>query len=270
MATVTYEAGLARVKLVTNVLGAGKTGFQVSRFDVGTGRSTLVRGGRNVLTTVGSAVTLFDYEFPAGGTVQYFAAEVAGTAVGSPASMAAAAAYDPDAVWIKHTTRPYLNRVMQVVDYEPVTQEMRPGLIAVLRRPVPVGRGDVRAGRSYSLTVRTATVAELAELDTLVGVGGVLFVHLPAGTPGLPRVPYVVVTGSAEARAGARRGDVRRTVLSVAEAAAPAPDLIGSAITYAGLPGEWATYAALAADPAAPTYAALAALALAPSEVLIP
>lgn len=270
MASVTAEASLARVKLTTSALGSGKTGFQITRYDASTGRTTLVRGGRNIPAAVGAAKTIFDYEYPAGPLVQYFAAEVTGSAVGTPAAMAAAAVLPLTGTWIKHPTRPYLNRAVQIVGYEPARHDLRPGLVPVLGRTVPVGRGDVRGGRSYTLTVRTTTRVELAALDALLAAGGALFVHLPADTPALPRIPYVVATEAAEAPAGRARGDVRRTMLTLAEAAAPGPDIVGSAIVYASLPPEWATYAALAADPAVPTYAALAALALAPSEVLIP
>lgn len=268
MASVTYEASAGRVRLVTDALSAGKTGWQITRHDSATGRTTLVRGGRNIARPVGSTAQLFDYEWPADSTVRYYAAEVAGATVGTPAAMAAAATYALDSVWLRHPTRPYLSRRVHVVDYEPPAYALRPGLVALRGRQLPVARGDVAEGRSWRMTVRTATVDDRDRLDRLLRAGGVLFVHVPAGTPGLPRIPYNALTEAQQNRAGRTLGEVRRTVLTLSEAAAPSPDFAGSDVTYAAAEAAFPTYAAAFA--AAPTYADAEALQLQPGEVLIP
>jgi hypothetical protein len=265
--TAVYDAANARVQLNYSGFQGGTTSLQVVRRVSSTGRNTLVRGARSIpiVTPASDTVQLFDYEFPVGEFVDYYYYQFPDTTAYLTGS---SLQNDVDAVWVKSVLRSYLNTTVQVVGYEPFTHQMRSAVFTPVRRNLPVGAGDVRAGRTFGLTLRTTDLDGRQALDDLLTVGGVYFLQYPSDNLSLPDPGYVMVTGAKEAHGpGSGSQPTRYWDLSLIEVAAPTADLASASITWTAATEIYTDWNDLVSDNA--TWNDLVAKVAAPSEIVV-
>lgn len=264
--TVTEEHDLARIKLVLSGFEALTTGVQVIRKNTVTGVSALVRGARNIAiaTPASDVVTLYDYEYPAGDAITYSYFQFPDT---TEYSFGSAATYDVDDVWIKHVTRPYLSMPVEVVGYQPVTHLLRATAYQAVRSVLPIGAGDVRAGRTFGLSLRSTDDDARKAFDDLLKVGGVWYLHIPATNVVLPTATYCMAVDASENPVGRVHSGRRTFDVGLTEVQAPDADIAGSGITWTDVVATYADWTALNA--AVASWDALLSVVADPAEVVV-
>jgi hypothetical protein len=261
-----WQADQARVQLTLSGFQAGTTGLQVVRIPEATGVASLVRGARAItVADVDDTIVLFDYEFPAGQAVQYGYFQLPDTTrydIGTEAQ-----AFDVARPWLKHVTRPFLNRPVRLdAKVTPYTHNLRAVVTATQRSALPLGGGDVRGGRAFGITVKTDTVVDGRAIDDLIKVGGIVFWQPPSGWA-LPEPGYVEITAAAEHARGAVNSGWRAFDLTLSEVAPPSADVAASAITWNDVVAAYATWDDLVA--AVPTWNDLLEQVAQPTEVVV-
>jgi hypothetical protein len=144
-----------------------------------------------------------------------------------------------DRIWIKSTTRPFMNMTPLVIDWDEGAREARGGGSAVAGRTLPLAQVELSSGRSVPLEVWVSGAADRAALDFLIASGDVLFVQVPAGCP----VPtgYFRIDSSQWSRFR-RHGESRRIALPLTEYAAPGPDVAAALSTWDSLIASYGTW----------------------------
>lgn len=178
-----------------------------------------------------------------------------------------AVAPDVDTVWLKHPLRPYLNTPVSVRGYTPWDYQLRTELLAPVRSSVPIGRADVRAGRTFTVELDGITQPDRERLRDFLEVGGVWYWQPPGEEVRLPEGAYVLATDAGERRSGAVHSARRVFELTLAEVAPPAADSAASAITWQGVTDTWATWADLLA--ARSSWSELLSTVAVPVEVVV-
>jgi hypothetical protein len=172
-------------------------------------------------------------------------------------------------VWLKSIARPFLNRVVSVVQRgDPaVVRKSRAGIFDIVGRSFPIAVNDVRSGRNWTMYVRTFSSADTTDLDLLFASGDVLFIHVPAVCAAAIPGGYVSV------------GDVTRSwhplrpaqqlwTLPVTEVAPPGPDVVGATITWQGVLNTYGSWQDLIS--ANGSWADVLANIGSPSDVIVP
>lgn len=261
--TLSYEATLARVKVSATV--DPTVAYASVERTVDDIRWTTVRGGA-ALTPAAGAVAVDDYEFPPGVAATYRVRGYSPVDVLLSTETAVITAVI-ERVWLKSVARPYLNTEVVVFDYSEVSRKSRATVFQVEGRTLPVVVSSVRSSRAWDLRVRTQDPAAARALDLLLAGGDILYVQVPAGwdVPG----GYVSVGDVAHKRVSRLRDDLRELwTLPMLEAAAPGPDVVGYAATWAGLLADFGSWTAVAA--AFPTWADVMEYVADPETVIVP
>lgn len=171
-----------------------------------------------------------------------------------------------NAVWLKNTQRPYLNRTVVVTDWSDIERPARSGVFDIVGRSYPVAVTELRGGRRYTLTVTTPTLDLATELDGILSAGEPVFLHTPPGCP-FPGGYYIIGDTSVR-RSAARRSERRYFDLPLVEVAAPDGTLVGSTITWQGVVNAFATWSDVIA--AEPTWSDLLDRIGTPADVVVP
>ena len=142
-------------------------------------------------------------------------------------------------VWLKSIRHPMLNRAVNIGDVEGGGRGARAGVHPVQGRSAPIVVSDVRASQQFTITLRTATLEEARDLDLVIASGNSFFIHVPAGS----QVPggYVTIGDTGLDRFGPV-STRRRWPLPCTVAAAPAPGVVGTTLTWGtvqALYGSW-------------------------------
>lgn len=233
--TVTYDDVAGRVVLsVTGAAGATTAHFQRST-DLVTW--TDVRGGQASPVASGLA-HLFDYEYAAGVTNNYRVIFDAGSTVRATVTPV------QTQVWLKNPVRPFLNRVVSIVDFGDITRNSRSGVFDVIGRTNQVAVTDLMSGRSTTVTIRTTTAGEANAVDEMLAVGEVLFLQ-PVYQSALPTM--YAVPGSIDRSRVAQSSAVRRFALPLTEVAIPDLTLAAVQSTWQTVINTYATWADLIA-----------------------
>jgi hypothetical protein len=171
------------------------------------------------------------------------------------------------AVWLKSISRPFLNRAVraQVARNFTVARDSRTGVFDIVGRSYPIAVAELRRSREWTLYVETRTVTEADDLELMLSLGDVLFVHVP-GYCDLPGGYYVAGDVSYTWING--RPDRRRFTLPLTEVAPPGPDVTGTIGTWATVMATYATWADVMA--AHPDWADLLTLSGTPADVVVP
>lgn len=147
--------------------------------------------------------------------------------------------------WLKNPRRPSLNTPVTVTDVGDISRKARSGTFDVIGRTMPVVVSDVMSSRSLQITVVAADLAAAADLETRLAAGDPVFLQAPGVNLAVPTM-YATV-GGLTASKYSQRGVHRFYALDLTEVAAPASTVYGGTITYADLPGLYATYDAMTA-----------------------
>lgn len=143
-----------------------------------------------------------------------------------------------DRVWLKSIAYPFLNRAFDAGNVEVITREFRGTIHSVQSRSLPVAVTDLRGGRSWTITLVTRTLEDARDMDLVLAANTVMFLQPPREVSGecgpkVKAVPggYVAVmqTGQARTMPG---GKAYIWTLACQEVAAPAPDVVGTTMTW--------------------------------------
>lgn len=259
--TLTYDAALARVRIaVTDAFTADHIVIQRQSNGV---TWTTVRGASALEA---SSASVDDYEFSPNVINTYRARSysAADSLLGTESNTITATI---DRVWLKSVARPFLNTEITVQDFSPISRRSQSGLFTVPGRSFPIRVGDVSSSRSWTLTALTRTQAEARSLEYLAAAGDVVNVQVPPAydIPG----GYVDLGDMTITRFSRALSDERRLIsLPLTEIAAPSPDIIGYASTWAGILADFGTWADVLA--AFPTWADVLEYVADPSVVIVP
>lgn len=254
--SATLDPILSRVRLAGTALDEGTTAlFERSKNNL---YWTTVRGGSAVSISGSDTADLDDYEFVPN-AVNYYRV-TAGSDV-----FTTTITPSQSGVWFKSITRPFLNRAVEVVDYNDISRPARNGVFEVIGRSYPVAVTDVRSSRRWTYEVKTETVVDADALELVFASGDPLYVQ----TDGVHDIPggYVVVEDMTRSRFG-HRSTRRHFTLPVIEVAPPASDVVGATSTWETLVAEFGTWADVLA--AFGTWADVAEYVADPSVVIVP
>lgn len=261
--TLTYDAGLSRVRIVGDVHASSQYGV-VERSTNGT-QWAVVRGAAE-LTPAASQVQADDYEFAPGVVNTY---RVRGFSAVDIQLSSETNTITPviDRLWLKSVARPYLNRAVVTREYSPPTRRSRAGRFDISGRTMPVVVSEVMSGREWTYQILTYSLAEAHALDLLLASGDILYAQVPPGfdIPG----GYIGVGDTPRDRISRPLSDDRRQFsIPVFECAAPGPDVVGYTATWEGLLAEYGTWTAVLS--AFATWADVLEYVSDPETVLVP
>jgi hypothetical protein len=262
--TLSYDPGLSRIQLA--LTGAGGTAVTAlfDRSADGGVTYTTIRGA-SAVAIAGTNANANDYEFPVGRVITYrVRTYTAGGALVD--TFTATTSQNLDQAWLKVPAAPYLNQPVTVVDRSEVTRRSRSALFDVVGRSFPVMVGDVASSVSYTLELLTEDVAARISLDYLFASGEVVFLHLPVLVEDLIGGYFAVGDVSNEPPLRLSKRRVWRVPLT--QVAAPGPEVIGPAYTWASVLADYATWSGVLADP--PTWSLLLQRVGSPSDVIVP
>jgi hypothetical protein len=243
--TATFDDANGRVTLAVASVPSGtvtvhleRSADQVTYVDV--------RGAQAVAAA--SAASFRDYEYGAAVAnfyrARYF--KVDGTSAG--AANTATVTPAQTGTWLKNPTRPFLNRLVTITDFDDLTRSSRSGVFDVIGRTLPVARTDLMSGRSTSITMRVDSPHDADDLEEVIAVGEVLFVQPPADAD--PPTLYAVPTGLSRKRV-ANTSSARLLVMPLTECAMPDLSVAAVQSTWQTVTNTYATWADLIAAKAA-------------------
>jgi hypothetical protein len=171
-----------------------------------------------------------------------------------------------DSVWLKSISEPFLNRPVDVIltASQSATRDARDGVFEITGRSFPVAVTDLRGSKAWTMQIRTYTVADADEMDTILSAGDPMYIHVPAGCQvldGHVRIGQVTQTWDV-----LRPGECTFT-LPCRAVAAPAASIIPAVGTWQTVLSAYPTWADVLAAQA--TWADLLELAGSPGDVVV-
>ena len=264
--TATFDSGESRVRLELTGATSATTATYYRRLQ-GASTYDVVRGAAAVPVTSGTAIVVFDHEFPAGNpaatTVEY--RTITNNSIDTTTTVAVDLS---DQVWLKFPGFPFLNRPLTVVGRSKVTRASRGDLVPVVTARAAVAVQEFMAGRAYSVVVRTTTWSEFAELDAALALGGVVFLHGDEARLGLPSMFAVVTTHESEPGPKTHT-EIRYTTIGLSEVAVPGYLYAGSVGTWQTLLSSYATWQLVLDEPTFTTWSTLLELEGSASDVIV-
>lgn len=175
-------------------------------------------------------------------------------------------------VWLKSPARPFLNVEVLIRGWSDIELPARNGVFEIIGRSLPVAITDVRASKSYTLSVIVPDSATADAVELLLAGGDILYVQVPSDVCGPPSM-YAVAGDTLRARAatGALAGDIlnrRIFPIPLRQVAAPGPDVVGLTSTWQTVLSTYGTWSDVIAANA--TWGDVLELIAAPSEVIVP
>lgn len=212
-------------------------------------RWTTVRGGMAVPVDT-DAEPIDDYEFAANLDNQYRVQIYSGTGLVQTFTdhITPIIATGVDRVWWKDLARPFLNRQIIAQDFSDVARSSRATEFEIVGSPTPTVVTDTMSSRRYTLTVLVLGLAAAIEFDTVVSVGGIVFLQAPTGS--MVPTGYYAVTGDVTQSRPGRLSTNRFFTLPLTECAPPAADVVGATTTWDAVVAKYATWDAVLADAA--------------------
>jgi len=167
-------------------------------------------------------------------------------------------------VWLKSTTRPFLNQKVTVVDPGDNSSQNRSGANNVVNRTYAIATTDLRGGQQFPIQLRTTTAQDAQNLNYILASGDVLFLHVPAthNWPG----GYILV-GDVSGHRSFPANVPQVWTLNCQQVAAPGPDQVYAMSTWQSVLAAYPTWQDVLN--AFPTWKDLLALVGNPSEVIV-
>lgn len=153
-------------------------------------------------------------------------------------------------VWLKSIKFPFLNRVVECVDYEEIERRFRGGVWQIQGRNVPVATVDKRSSREFTLTVATGTLAQARDMDLILASNQIMFVQVPFEDPAacqrVSAVPggYVAIGTTVQSRAF-QGSQINVWELPCTVVAAPGVDVVGATMIWADVLATYGSWTAL-------------------------
>jgi hypothetical protein len=171
-------------------------------------------------------------------------------------------------VWLKSVRFPLLNQPVSVSDYSVVTRPSRDQVFPIVGRSAPVAVTDLRGVREWTIDLKTDTEAGERKLELALMAGDVLFLHVPTTTGNalLPGSMHAVAGEVTKVRVGGV-SDVHIFRVPLVEVAPPAPDVVGTTLTWGTVRRLFGSWEALMA--AHPDWAQLLAVVGDPEDLVV-
>lgn len=244
-----YDRRKGRIRVSVTGLAASVQRLIVYSRPLGTSRWTEVRGGR-VSVTAGVALRpVDDYEYRAGGGMEY-RIDALDTLENQPdhvtQSVRATVSDTEERVWLKFIPAPWTNLPVELlVDDWELSRESRSEVHEVAGTSPPIVVSDVHGSIRTSVRFRTASDADRLALDKALSQGAPAFLQIPDSIP-LPTM-YVSIGKFTSRRWGGRTSRRYLTTVDVVEVAAPPPSIVPRSITWEITADQFATWEELAA-----------------------
>lgn len=262
---LTYNSDLGRVEAVASGFGAGTVRGELVRFDAGAlTNAETVRGGIFDPLAPADTARVSDYEYAPGelNTYRFTTYNISDAVV---TTFTQTITPDNTSTWVKSPVRPFLNRTVTVLDFGEVSAPARGGVFEIKGRRLPIAVTEVRGSRRFTLELAAATQTEAEEIERVLAFGDVLYLQPAAGCP-VPGPLYAQVGDLTTARRSLR-GPRRYLTLPLIEVAAPAAEVVGYTIDWAGVVDTWATWADVQTDSA--SWLALMQYVADPADVIV-
>jgi hypothetical protein len=241
ISSLQWDAVRGRNRVSAFVFAPDVVRARVMRRPVNGGVWQLVRGG--VVDVVDGRMVrqVDDYEFPSGVDLLYRIEGLTGAAGGAIVVQSATVARRSiaDSVWLKFITQPALNRRVDFMGRTDVSRDSRTSVYRVVGRADPVVVSDVHSSRTFTIKVKTETVAETEALDHALSQGLPCYLQVPA-TINTPSIYAVVGAYSFEAPATKSLRNV--WTIPLTEVAAPPPSIVSPQATWQHLIDQYATW----------------------------
>jgi hypothetical protein len=246
--TVSWDPRRGRIRVSAVGLAPAVVRAEVSSRPTGSGRWTAVRGGKVAVLDGRFVRTVDDYEFTAGGGMEYriqaFTTAENVTPADVSQTVVVSMADTLDQVWVKFIVAPHRNRKVSLIGWGPVSRRSRQAVFGIRNRPDPIVVTDVHASRSVSVEVMTWTEDEAEELDQALALGLPIYLHTPTNVQ--LRSMYASVGDYSFVRSGGVTSPRHIFTVPLTEVSAPPPSVVGPGLTYATLLEDFADYTELA------------------------
>ena len=239
-----YDAERGRIRV--SVAGLDPRVVRIITYSrpLGRGRWREVRGGRVTVAASVLARPVDDYEYQAGGGMEYRIDALASLESQPEDIVQSAIATVSDTeerVWLKFIPAPWSNLPVQLlVDDWELDQDARSTVHEVQGRTPPIVVSDVHASTRTAIRLRTGTDQELAELRSALGQGAPAYLQVPDSIP-FPTM-YVSIGKFVSRRWGGRTSRRYLTTVSVVEVDAPPLSVVPIGITWEVFADQHATW----------------------------
>jgi hypothetical protein len=240
-----YDPRRGRIRVSAAGLAANVVRVVVYGRPLGTTRWTIVRGGKVSVTAGVMARPVDDYEYRAGGGMQY-RIDGLSNLESQPENVVQSATVevrDTEAqTWLKFIPAPWTNLPVALVveDWE-LTRDARSTIHEVAGASPPIVVSDVHASTRTSVQLKTDTDEDLAKLRAALGQGAPAYLQVPDDVP-FPTM-YVSVGKFSSRRWGGLKSRKYLTTVEVIEVAAPPPSVVPTSITWGVLAALYPTWA---------------------------
>lgn len=239
-----YDRGRGRIRVSAAGLDTRVVRVIVYSRPLGRGRWTVVRGGKVDAPAGVLARPIDDYEYQAGGGMEYRIDGLANLENQPEDIVQSAIARVSDTeerVWLKFIPAPWSNLPVELmVDDWELEQEARSTVHEVQGRTPPIVVSDVHASTRTSVRFKTYTDAELRALRQALGQGAPAYLQVPDSIP-FPTM-YVSIGKFLSRRWGGRNSRRYLTTVSVVEVDAPPPSVVPVGITWEVFADQHATW----------------------------
>jgi hypothetical protein len=253
--TAQYDRRRGRIRVAVAGVAASVVRVIVYSRPAGTNRWTVVRGGKVTVTAGVLARSIDDYEYQAGGGMQY-RIDALSTLENQPDNVVQSVTVNvPDTeeqTWLKFIPAPWTNVPVElVVDDWELGQDSRSEIHEIAGTSPPIVVSDVHASTRTSVRFKTNTDADLAALRAALSQGAPAYLQVPDSIP-FPTM-YVSIGKHSAKRwgggVGAGRTASRKYIVTVdlVEVAAPPPSVIPNGITWEVLADQYDTWEDVAA-----------------------
>lgn len=229
-----YEPARGRIRIAVTGLDTRVVRIVVYSRPLGTGRWSVVRGGK--VATIDGVLPrpVDDYEYRAGGGMEYRIdglASLENQPEDVVQSVITTVADTEAQVWLKFIPAPWTNIPVElVVDDWELAQDAKSEVHEIQGDALPIVVSDVHSSTRTTVRFRTGTDAQLAALRSALGQGAPAYLQVPDDIP-FPTM-YVSIGRFRSARWGGRESRRYLTSVEVIQVAAPPPSVIPSDITW--------------------------------------
>lgn len=245
--TVSYDRIRGRIRVHAVGMPTGTVRAEVSSRPLGSTKWAPVRGGKVAVSGGRFQRSVDDYEFTAGGGMQYRIQAITTAELVTPVNVAQTVVVTMpdtlDQVWVKFIVAPAQNQRVQLVGWSEVARKSRSAVFGVRNRPDPIVVSDVHTSRAVTVELLTHTYAEAERLDAALSAGFPCFFQTPGNVP--LRSMYATVGDFTWRRSGVRESPRRVFSVPLTEVAPPPLSIVGPGFTFQTILDGFDTFADL-------------------------
>jgi hypothetical protein len=240
-----YDRRRGRIRVSASGLATSAVRVIIYSRPLGTSRWTVVRGGRIAVVAGALQHPADDYEYRAGGGMEY-RIDALDTTEEQPQhviqSVRITVTDTEEQVWLKFIPAPWTNIPVElVVDDWELQQEARSEVHDVAGTSPPIVVSDVHGSIRTSVRFRTPDAASLAGLRRALGQGAPAYLQVPDSVP-FPTM-YVSIGNFSSRRWGGRESSRYLTTVDLVEVAAPPPSVVPASLTWGVFSAQFGSWA---------------------------